>query len=421
MPNGLYSSPELAPYRELHQRRSRSPRIASLLTLKIGRHRLYAIILIAFLVFLGTARGVQNVDSNFETYYAASTLAAHGKAALAYNHQALTDVRTSLGALQSDRWSYPPQMLLLTTPFAHLPLHMAYGLWVVLGTLAYLLMLRSIAPVRYLVIMALSFPAYVTSLINGSNGTLSAAILGTGLVFMDSRPVLAGIILGTMTAKPQLAVLIPVFLITTKRWRPLCAFAGSTAVLALGSALLFGLNTWGAFIQHSGDSVETLKAAAARMPTVTAALLLLHAPFPLALVGQLLTAATATGVAIVIWRSDVSVRLKAATLPAATLLCTPYALYYDLTILAVSAAFLVSETRETGWLSGEKAAMVAIWASVPVYMGVGLVSQVQLGPLFVGLPLLLVVRRLVARRQVVAQASLLRYRRQPFAFHELGG
>ena len=50
-----------------------------------------------------------------------------------------------------------------------------------------------------------------------------------------------------------------------------------------------------------------------------------------------------------LWRSDASYRLKAAALPIASILATPYSLDYDLMALAPSIAFLAVEGYERGF------------------------------------------------------------------------
>jgi hypothetical protein len=204
-----------------------------------------------------------------------------------------------------------------------------------------------------------------------------------------------------MTYKPQFAVLLPVLLLATHRWRQLLAFAASASLFAALSAMVFGFGTWLAFLHHSSDALQVLSAGGFpyfKMPTVTASFLLLHAPAAAALGAQTVTALAVIVASIVVWRSPAPARLKAVITPSAVLLCPPYAYHYDLAMLAVSGAFFVMEARETGWMSGEKAALAAVWAGVLLFEPIAQKTGVQVGPLIVALPLLLVLRRLLAQR-----------------------
>jgi hypothetical protein len=50
----------------------------------------------------------------------------------------------------------------------------------------------------------LAFPAVFINAAHGQNGFLSAALIGVGLLVMDRRLLLAGLLLGAMTYKPHL-------------------------------------------------------------------------------------------------------------------------------------------------------------------------------------------------------------------------
>jgi hypothetical protein len=79
-------------------------------------------------------------------------------------------------------------------------------------------------PMAACVVMAA--PAVMINLVSGQNGAFSAAILAGGLMLLDRRPVLAGLLLGLLCYKPQLAVLVQVALVASGRWRT--AFAAGS-------------------------------------------------------------------------------------------------------------------------------------------------------------------------------------------------
>src|SRR5205823_3929319 len=71
--------------------------------------------------------------------------------------------------------------------------------------------------------------------------------------------------------------------------------------------------------------------------------------------------AVAAGVAVVVcivWRCRVPHELKAAVLAAASLLTTPYFLWYDLISFGVPAAFFIRFGLMHGFLAGERIALL---------------------------------------------------------------
>ena len=76
---------------------------------------------------------------------------------------------------------------------------------------------------NFWLLLALAFPAVFVNIGHGHNGFLTAALIGAGLLMLDRRPILAGILFGLMAYKPQFGVLIPLVLAATGRWRAFLA------------------------------------------------------------------------------------------------------------------------------------------------------------------------------------------------------
>ncbi len=105
-----------------------------------------------------------------------------------------------------------------------------------------------------------------------------------------------------------------------------------------------------------------------------------------------------------LWRSDASFRLKAAALPIASILATPYSLDYDLMALAPSIAFLAVEGYERGFRSWEKTALAFLWF-MPLIART--VADQTLIPLAV--PAMLLVFALVLRRAIADTGAILHW------------
>src|SRR3546814_13973031 len=80
------------------------------------------------------------------------------------------------------------------------------------------------------------------------NGFLTGALLIGGLRLLGTKPIVAGILFGILTVKPQLGILLPFALLAARQWTAIAA-AGATTVLLVGiSVLLFGWESWQAYI-----------------------------------------------------------------------------------------------------------------------------------------------------------------------------
>ena len=128
-----------------------------------------------------------------------------------------------------------------------MPFGLSYVGWIMLTFAPYAAVVRGLVgrPIGWW--LALAFPALFYNFVIGQNGCLTAALLGGALLFIPTRPVLAGICLGLLTYKPQYGPLFPLVLIATAQWRVIFAAAATTLAIAAASLVVFGTNTWLAF------------------------------------------------------------------------------------------------------------------------------------------------------------------------------
>jgi hypothetical protein len=197
----------------------------------------------------------------------------------------------------------------------------------------------------------LAAPTTAIAIVSGQTGFLAAAFLAGGLWLAAPNPVAGGVLLGLLTYKPQLGLLVPVALVAARLWRTL-AVAGLTAILlALLTSILFGTAIWpgwaaslpGFSRQFAAENSEIVHL----MPTVLAALLQ-QGVAPAA--AQLAQWAATAAVAVIVWtlfRSGPR-QLASAGLLVASLLATPYAFVYDMPIVATAVIWFVAERHRAG-------------------------------------------------------------------------
>jgi hypothetical protein len=87
-------------------------------------------------------------------------------------------------------------------------------------------------------------PAAAINVIDGQNVFLVAALIVGGIGLMASRPVLAGLLLGLLTFKPQFCILVPLALIAAGQWRTFFAAGASALATVAVSSLIFGWDLW---------------------------------------------------------------------------------------------------------------------------------------------------------------------------------
>jgi alpha-1,2-mannosyltransferase len=232
---------------------------------------------------------------------------------------------------------------------------------------------------------------------HGQNGFLTAAVLGAGLVQLDRRPFLAGILFGFLAYKPQFGLLIPIVLMASGRWRCLAAGAATVLVLAFATTLAFGPHIWQAFLDSTHFTrlvaLEQGNTGWYKIQSMFAWARMWGASIPAAyaLQGVLMVA---LGAALVrLWRSAAPYPLKAAALCLAAMLATPYAFDYDMMVLAPAIAFAAADGCARGFGPWEKTALAALWLTPLVARNVAYVTLIP-----VGVPAMLAIFVLLLRR-----------------------
>ena len=337
------------------------------------RARVYPRLLLAAslglaLIWIGAARGGidlagKPLGTDFLSFFAASALALQGRAADAYDVAAhWAAQKASFGPTVSySAFFYPPPYLLLCLPLALAPYFVSLIVWLAATGAAYWRVLRAWAGPRLDAAVLLAFPAFLVNAGHGQNGFLSAALIGAGALRLERRPIVAGLLFGALVYKPQLALMIPIALIASRRWTTFAAAALSAAALCAASCLIWGDSVWRGFFDASPLARAALEhnlVGNEKMQSVFAAVRLLHGPLALAYVAQGLTALAAAAALFWVQRRDFRGPSEAPALVAATLLASPFLLDYDLTLLAFPLSYLAREGFERGFAPFEKSVLV---------------------------------------------------------------
>jgi hypothetical protein len=252
-------------------------------------------------------------------------------------------------------------------------------------------------------VLALAFPAVLINVGHGHNGFLTAALLGGGLVSLERRPLLAGILFGLMAYKPQFGLMIPVALAAGGYWRSFAAAAVTAVLLTLATTLVFGVQVWHAFFVGAEFTrtvvLEQGDTGWHKIQSIFSWARMWGAPVPLAYAIQGTATLVLAMASAWLWHGKAPYPLKAAGLCLAAILATPYTLDYDMMVLAPAIAFIAADGMARGFGPWEKTALAALWL-VPLVART--VPQVTLIPL--GVPAMLAMFVLLLRRAELALA-----------------
>jgi hypothetical protein len=348
--------------------------------------------ILGHLDFVDHPQKVKN-SIDFSNFWLAASMTLDGKSV--YDAPGFMAAGKEVFGFKVFPWLYPPTFLLILLPFAFLPYFTALMVWLAATMTGYLWAMRRIAPHPSTIWLALSFPGAFENFRHGQNGFLSVALIGGGLVLLESSPIIAGILLGLVIYKPHLIILIVVALAAGRRWKVMLAGAVSATAFALTSMLVLGWPTWRAFFQNFPSTMKLLEEGALplnKMVTVFSALCSAGAGFQVALGvhGAIMLSVVAT--VFWVWRQERPFAVRASILVLGILLFTPYAFSYDLCILAMPLAWLGWEGYTKGWLPGEQPLLLLGWL-IPLLIPALGKTHLQLAPLVLVALMVIALRR----------------------------
>jgi Glycosyltransferase family 87 len=284
------------------------------------------------------------IGHDFINVWAGPQLAFDGRLATLFDlsayHQAIGELFGQ--PIPFHNWGYPPFTLVAFWPLAQLPYFWALAVWTIgLFTAFAAVTLSKIDPedrLKALIVLAAA-PACLINAVCGQNGFLSAVLMLGGILSIDRRPILAGVLFGLLTFKPHLGLVLPFALLALGAWRVIFTASLTAAALVLISIAFFGIEPWRLYIGAT-SAYQTLLLErfegfyTIMMASVVAAARMSGISFQAAITIQLAVALVVLVAACWAVRRTNDPCQRAFVLVSAVPLITPYVFNYDLTALA---------------------------------------------------------------------------------------
>ncbi len=300
-------------------------------------------------------------------------------------------------------YAYPPTALLALAPFGALPFWPALALWTTMSFGVFLAAGMRLVPDRRVLALGLMVlsPAVVLAALAGQTVVLAAGLAALAIAELPRRPRLAGVLIALAAAlKPQAALLAPVALLACGAFETLGVAALTGAALAAASVLCFGFARWPEWFASLGPFQAVVESIPRLMPGVITPYGAAH---ELGLTGAAALAWRAAFALIglgLVWRvfaKDRDPATRLAALGAGSLLCAPYAMHYDGTLLVIPAVVLALRLDGPGWLRRLVALCAVCEVTVPD-LGLAAVTTFAVLACWESLPIS------VGRREAVAAA-----------------
>jgi len=368
----------------------------------------YALFIAVWTTVVRHGGAVARPGADFSVFWSASYVMLHGTPAQAYDFSSFSRLTTELFThFRRDSfapWLYPPTYLLLVTPLALLPFALGYPLFVAFGVVVLGLAasrvsgLGTMAGAGRAATLALgAAPCVFVTATLGQNAFLTASCAALAVHWAARRPMWAGLCIGLLSVKPQMALLFPFVLIAARAWRTIAWAALATGTFVALSVLVCGVDSLRLFVASTGLARSIVLEHGVVFwlvsPTPFATFRLAGVPLAVAYAAHACIAVIAIAAACTAWARSRDTRVRAAVLTVATLAANPYVWHYELAWLAVAIACMLAIGWRDGWLRGEQTAIALLWA-LPIgeYLNPWL-EWPQIGPAVTLFALLVLLRR----------------------------
>lgn len=238
-------------------------------------------------------------------------------------------------------YTYPPDFLLFCGWMRDFSYNAARAIWLLAGLAVFAAAGAALFRGERLPVLALlASPAALLCIVLGQSSFFIGAFLLGGLAALPRRKILAGVLFGLLTLKPQMGLLLPLLLLARGEWQTIIATVLTAALLAVLSCIALPPELWRLWLASLPQIQQDYFNGGANLSImITPAANLLHlgaAPKP----AMAVQAGCTFAAALLTWRAArrAPYPMAVAVLLAAMLIAQPHAYAYDLTALPAALA-----------------------------------------------------------------------------------
>lgn len=248
---------------------------------------------------------------------------------------------------------YPPTLLVVTWWLNFCSFRAAEIIWTMAGLATFLAGAKAFFPKNFSPILAmLACPAALITGATGETAFFTTGLLLGGFGVLARQKILAGVLFGLLTLKPQLGLLVPFALAARGEWRAIIAAGVTAAALFAVSCLAFPPGLWLVWA-HTLPAYQSAYFAAAGtlnlniIVTPAANLIVLGAAPRLAWLVQTGFTLVIAAVTFASFRFARNRQMAVAGLFTGTFLAVPHAYAYDTVVLTAALALIFEQVRFT--------------------------------------------------------------------------
>lgn len=250
-------------------------------------------------------------------------------------------------------WSYPIDILFIAYPFSWMPYPAALALWSVLGIATYVAVVLPRIPVEqrtWAIAALLIAPASLVNIVSGQNGFFTTGLMLGAIALLDRRPYLAGVLIGLLTMKPHLGVVIGLVLIVTFNWRAILSASVTTVVIVGASIAVWGIAPWVTYLTETSSYtwrilIDFLGFQTYMSISVLSSMRAFDFSILAAEIVQAAVSIVTLATAAVMFRRTNDIPLRALLVASGTFLASPYVFNYDLPILTAAVLWVMANHR----------------------------------------------------------------------------
>ncbi len=258
---------------------------------------------------------------------------------------------------------YPPTFMLALWPLGLLGYGTALTVWLgVTGALYCAALLMGMRSRGLVLLIALLAPATTLTIVAGQGGFLTAALLVGGCRLLGRRPIMAGVLFGLLTYKPQFGLFVPIALVAAGEIRCIAAAAATAAALVIGTTLMFGGGIWLQWAASLPGYQESFAHSMQAHWLMTATLTDMQAAGAPGWLAQATQFCVTTAAGAAVWWSYRSAcsPWRTMVLLVATGLGSPHAFVYDMPMVVAAAALFIMQAGPATLRTSEVLAVAGV-------------------------------------------------------------